>query len=359
VLRRRASYAKAAVSAGVAVRIAAVEVWLHTFSFPRRTVATARAAEAAGYTGLLVADSQNLNADVWIELALAAAATERLRLGPGVTNPATRHPAVTASAAATLQEETGGRAVLGLGRGDSALSQIGREPVAVPEFERSLAEIQCFLRGEVVHFEDFASRIGWIADTTAEKVPVAIAATGPHVIEAGARHAEMIDFTVGAEADRLRWAVHEAQLAAAKVDRSGRVSLGAFVNVAVDEDRAAARDLVRGSTSILARFATEGAPPDGLSEVTRRGIERLGADYEESRHGQAGSSAAQELEDDFIDRFAVCGPAEEVAGRLAELKAVGLDRVIVVPGSLDADPEALAAANARFAAEVLPALLDA
>ena len=80
---------------------------------------------------MLVADSQNLNADVWVELALAAAATERLRLGPGVTNPATRHPAVTASAAATLQEESGGRAVLGLGRGDSSLGQIGRAPVPV------------------------------------------------------------------------------------------------------------------------------------------------------------------------------------------------------------------------------------
>jgi alkanesulfonate monooxygenase SsuD/methylene tetrahydromethanopterin reductase-like flavin-dependent oxidoreductase (luciferase family) len=74
VLRRRASYAKAGVSAGIGVRIAAEEVWLHTFSLPHRTVATARAAEAAGHAGLLVADSQNLNADVWVELALAAAA---------------------------------------------------------------------------------------------------------------------------------------------------------------------------------------------------------------------------------------------------------------------------------------------
>lgn len=336
-----------------------MEVWLHTFSFPRRTAVNAAAAEAAGYTGMLIADSQNLNADVWVELAMAAAATDRLRLGPGVTNPATRHPAVTASAAATLQEETGGRALLGFGRGDSALSQIGREPTPVADFERALAEIQCFLRGEVVHFDDFASQIGWIADTAAPKVPVAVAATGPHVIEAAARHAETIDFTVGAEADRLRWAVHEAHKAAARVDRSGRVSLGAYVNVAVDDDRAAARDLIRGSTSILARFATEGAPPDGLSEVTRRGIESLGDDYEESRHGQAKAGAAQSLEDDFIDRFSVCGPAAEVAERLAGFTELGIDRVIVVPGSLDAHPDALAESNARFAADVLPALLAA
>jgi 5,10-methylenetetrahydromethanopterin reductase len=103
-----------------------MEVWLHTFSWPRRVAELARQAEGWGFTGLLVADSQNLNADIWVELALAGAATSRLRLGPGVTNSATRHPAVTASAACTLQAETAGRAILGLGLGDSALAQIGR-----------------------------------------------------------------------------------------------------------------------------------------------------------------------------------------------------------------------------------------
>src|SRR5688572_22342571 len=102
---------------------------MHSFSFPRRVADHARDIERWGFDGLLVAGSQNLNADIWVELALAAAAAERIMLGPGVTNPVTRHPAVTASAAATLQVETAGRAVLGIGRGDSALTQIGRRPI--------------------------------------------------------------------------------------------------------------------------------------------------------------------------------------------------------------------------------------
>ena len=314
---------------------------------------TARKAEAWGFDGLLLADSQNLNADVWIELALAAAATERIAIGTGVTNPATRHPAVTASAAATLQEESGGRAVLGLGRGDSALTQIGRRPVHPPELERALVEIQGFLRGEEVTLEDGSrSRIGWIAESERPKVPVAVAATGPHVIEIGARHAERVDFTVGAEPDRLRWAVETARA----VEGDGSLSLGAYVNVGVHPDRAAARDLVRGSTAILARFAAEGAPADGLSDVTRAGIEQLEADYDEARHGQGAAPAARRLEDEFIDRFAVVGPADEVAERLTALGEIGVERVIVVPGSLDADPAAVEESNERFAAEVLPAL---
>ncbi len=185
----------------------------------------ARRVEAWGFDGLLVADSQNLNADVWIELALIAAATDRIRLGPGVTNPATRHPAVTASAAATLQLESGGRAVLGFGRGDSALTQIGRRPVPVAELESALVAIQGFLRGEQVQIDGVASEITWIADSDQPKVPVAVAATGPRVIELGARHAERLDFTVGAEPDRMRWAVDTAR----QSEGGETVSLGLFV----------------------------------------------------------------------------------------------------------------------------------
>jgi 5,10-methylenetetrahydromethanopterin reductase len=147
---------------------------------------------------------------------LRGQATSSLRVGPGVTNTVTRHLAVTASAAVTLQEETGGRATLGLGRGDSALAQIGRRPVPVAEFERSLSTLQGYLRGEEVELEPTGTKsaIRWIAGTDAPKVPVHVAATGPRTIEAAARHAEGVDLTVGAELERLQWAVGIARDAA-------------------------------------------------------------------------------------------------------------------------------------------------
>jgi 5,10-methylenetetrahydromethanopterin reductase len=338
-----------------------MQVWLHSFPRPGTTAGVARAAEAAGYDGLLLADSQNLTADVWVEASLAVAATERLRVGPGVTNPRTRHPAVTATAAATLAAESGGRAAIGFGRGDSALTQIGSAPTPAPEFERGLAALQAYLAGEEPAVEGYSGRIAWLPREGEAKVPVAVAATGPHVIAAAAHHAEEVDFTVGAEPERLAWAIGAARAAEAEAGRStiGPLRLGAYVNVAVAEDRAAARDLIRGSTSTLARFGTEGAPPDGLSTVTREGIRDLTAAYRESGHGQAASAAARGLSDEFIDRFAVCGPAAEVAERLRGFAALGIERLIVVPGSLDADPSALAAADEAFDREVLPALLDA
>ncbi len=92
------------VAAAGARRSAAMELWMHAFALPGRVADAARQAEEWGFTGLLVADSQNLTADVWVELALAGAVTSTLALGPGVTNPITRHIAVTASAAATLHD---------------------------------------------------------------------------------------------------------------------------------------------------------------------------------------------------------------------------------------------------------------
>ncbi|HEX4539840.1 MAG TPA: LLM class flavin-dependent oxidoreductase [Acidimicrobiales bacterium] len=332
-----------------------MDVWLHTFSFPHRVAEVAKQAEEWGFTGLLVADSQNLNADIWVELALAGAATERLLLGPGVTNPVTRHPAVTASAAATLQAETGGRAVLGLGRGDSAVTQLGMRPVPPAALERLLVTMQAYLRGETVDVDGVPTQIRWLTGSGAPKVPVVVAATGPQAIAVGARHAEALDFTVGAEHDRLRWAIGTAHRAGGA--RSDMLSLGAFVNVGVHPDRVVARDLVRGSTAIFARFAAEGAPSEGLSEVTRRGIGRLAAGYRAASHGQAAAPQARDLEDEFIDRFAVAGPPAEVAERLNDLASLGLRRVVVVPGSLDADPSLLQESNRRFASEVLPALM--
>ena len=334
----------------------ATEVWLHGFPIPRRTVELATRAENWGFDGLLLADSENLVGDPYVELALAARATERLRLGPAVTNPVTRHPAVTAAAVATLQAESDGRAVVVFGRGDSAVLQLGIPPATTAVLERGLAELQGFLGGEDVELEGGArARMSWIGSTHSVKVPVSVAATGPRTIAAGARHAERVDFTVGADPSRVSWAVGEARRAAP--EGKGPPSLGAFVNFAVNNDASVARDMVRGSAAIFAHYASEG-PLDVLPAEDRGVVERVGAAYDERTHGLSDAGHATLLPDDFLDRFAVVGDAETCAGRLRELLALGLERLVMVPGSRDADPALVTESNERFTGEVLPALHD-
>jgi 5,10-methylenetetrahydromethanopterin reductase len=203
------------------------EVWATGISLPGVAVRMAQRAEADGFDGWFVVDSQNLAGDCYVALAHAAAATERIRLGTGVTNPFTRHPAVTASAIASVHAASGGRAVLGIGRGDSALAHLGLAPAPVALFERYLAQVQAYLRGEEVAFDDLgsdavaevgslglaggptASRLHWLPPDL-PKVPVTVAATGPKVIDAAAQLADRVTFALGAEHGRRgrtwRWA---------------------------------------------------------------------------------------------------------------------------------------------------------
>src|SRR3954467_8836303 len=129
------------------------EFWTTGVALPRLAARFAARAEEEGWDGMVFPDSQNLAGDVYVGLAFASAATERIKLGTGVTNPFTRHPAVTASAISTLQAESGGRMVLGIGRGDSSLAHLGYAPASLAVFRRYLERLQAYLRGEEVPFD--------------------------------------------------------------------------------------------------------------------------------------------------------------------------------------------------------------
>ena len=117
--------------------------------------------------------------------------------------------------------------------------QLGIPPATTAELERGLEELQGFLGGEDVELEGGAQvRMSWIGTTHSTKVPVSVAATGPRTIAAGARHAERVDFTVGADPRRISWAVGEARRATQEGEDVP--SLGAFVNFAVNADAAVA-----------------------------------------------------------------------------------------------------------------------
>ena len=213
------------------------EFWTSTVAAPGRSSRFAAAAEAAGWTGMGVVDSQNLSGDPYISLALAATGSNRLKLATSVTNPVTRHPAVTACSALSVQRLSKGRMVLGIGRGDSALAHLGRAPAKLDTFERYLDNLQRYLRGEPVSFEATgipdeaaglvaglgladapdSSTIEWIGDTP--KVPVEVAATGPKVIAIAARHAERVNLAVGANPARIAWGISTAKDAARAAGR--------------------------------------------------------------------------------------------------------------------------------------------
>ncbi len=102
-----------------------------------QVVELAALAEAHGYRRCWVYDEGVVTRDVYVTLAAIAAATDRIGLGPGITNPYVRHPGATAAAVATLDELCGGRAFVGLGAGGG----LTLGPLAV-ERTRPLASVE-------------------------------------------------------------------------------------------------------------------------------------------------------------------------------------------------------------------------
>ncbi len=328
------------------------------FPSPGGSAALARMAETMGFDSMVFADTQNLTPEVWGQLMLAARDTERIELGTGVTNPGTRDVAVTASAALALQVESRGRAVCGIGRGDSSLGKIGRGPVPVADFEVYLRRLQGYLRGEVVDRDGTPSRIEWWADAAVPKVPVEVAATGRRVIELAARHADRIVFAMGADEERLARAIETARRAAREAGRDpDDLALGAWVNAVVHPDLAAARDAVRGGLSVFAHFSGfEGMKPEAMAPGLREAALHLRERYDMAGHALASSSHARALDDDFVDRFGIVGPVESALPRFERLAALGLDFCRVVPGSRDAPMDVVSSSLVTLASVVRPAV---
>lgn len=329
---------------------------LHSFPVPRTVAPLAEIVEADGWDGLVLADSQNLVGDPYSELALAASVTSRLELGPYVTNPVTRHAAVTASAIATLQAESGGRALLGISRGDSSLASIGRGRATLDELGRYVDVLQSYLGGHSIETDGHESRLEWLIGLDLPKVPVDVVATGPRAISLAATRADRVTFAVGASPERIRWAIDLAREARTAAGLSlETLQAGACVVAATAPSTADARDLVRANVGIFARFTGQAAAAAGAPEGMGSDTERSVADhYDEGRHGLQSAGQTRFLPDPFIDRFAVVGAPEDCARRLSELAEMGLHHLVVVGPSRDIDHDRALSATRRFANEVLP-----
>jgi len=327
----------------------------------RDLAALAARAEALGYDDLWLADERFFR-DVYGCLAACALATTRIRLATGVTDPYSRHPALTAMAIATLDELSGGRAVLGLGAGVSGFRELGvdasRSAVAIREavelIRRLLAGETVTVKGDVVAFHggrlDFAP--------LRASVPVYVAsqrAAGCRVAGRVADGAIMQGCVAGPLVRFFRDAVREG------ARRAGRdpaaVELVARLNVCVADDRRAARDVMRPGIvrSLVAQrpdfftFATAGLtlPPSLRDQVLQLPYTHEAAPLR---------AVAPAVPDEFVDAVTLAGSPADVADGVARLARAGIGRLMVFPLSADGGVETTIE---RFASEVMPRVREA
>ena len=337
-----------------------VELWSARLPETSTVVKQAVRAEQEGWDGITFTDSQNLIGDPFVAVAIAAAATDRLRFATAVTNAFTRHPALLANVAATVQEASGGRFVLGIGRGDTALFHLGRKPMPVDRFATLTSQVQTYLAGGTVDCDGFASRLPFLDRMTQPKVPLDVACSGPRMLRFAGSLAERVTLAVGADPDRVAWARDITRGAAVDAGRDpDDVSLGAYVNLGCHPDADSGRALIVGAVAAFAHFsAMPGSTGAGLTDGDKEIVAEIGRRYDSHEHlsNQAAHTAA--LEPGFVDRFAVVGPPQRCVERLLGLVELGIGRFVLTGPSFGADRDAARLSRRLVLDEVLPALRD-
>ncbi len=329
---------------------------------PGYTARLARDIEAMGFDYLLCPDTQNLAPDPYGQLSLASAKTSTLHLGTGVTNPLTRDAAVTASAVMTLQQESDGRAICVIGRGDSSTAHIGKRNAKTAQLRTYVERLQAYMAGRTIDRDATQSAIRWLQGQDIPAAPVDIACTGPKTIQMAVEVGDRISFAVGSAPERIEWALNTATEHLQKIGRDrSSVSIGAFINLVCDQDEQRAINIGRMIAGMVAHFAgIKNAPVDHLPPQLKDLAIHMQRQYDMDHHAQEEASHATEVTDEFVDWFSICGPPEKCLTRLGSIVDQGLDHVYVLGGSPVAHPHgerqaAMIRQTELFADKVLPA----
>ena len=295
----------------------------------------AREAEQLGYDFQFFGVNECQTTDVFTELRMAAEATTSLRMGCSVANFITRHPSVVASAIASIQLASEGRAICAVGKGDSAVGLIGRSPQSHAEFAEDLRALRAYLAGDAIRIGDVESRLRWLDDTTYTKVPLEVACSGPRSLHLAGATADRVSLAVGADPERIRWASDLVRAGAREAGRdSSDVQIGAHVPVAIHKSFAVARDELRPSVIGWAHMASfSAAGVEMQAPILRRVTERVRNGYDYRFHSLEESRNTPLLDvatDEFVDYYGIAGPVSYVAERLAALMDLGLGHLTFV-----------------------------
>lgn len=261
-------------------------------------------------------------------LTLAATNSQRLLLGSAVTNPVTRHPAVTAVAAATVDEIANGRFRLGIGAGDRPLVALGEVPATLRTLEDSIDVIRRLIAGETVDYTgDFILYDAHLRFATAgHTIPVYVSATGPRTLEMAGRVADGVILLCGLVPETVRWALEQIDRGAAAAGRSRpHVAVFAYGVIDEDEDRAVAQ-----ARSIAAWFPQTSPVVCDIVGLDAAIADAVRAQYQGGEFQEAGAAAAL-LPVEFVQKMALAGNRDRTSALLAELVATGVDSISVFP----------------------------
>jgi 5,10-methylenetetrahydromethanopterin reductase len=284
--------------------------------------------EGLGFDPILFADSVSLSRfhvhDPYTLLALASRITAKATIGTCVTNPLTRHLSVTTNAAGSIDDISGGRMLLGVGTGDTAVHLIGKKAVRLSTMRESLTVLKKLLSGESVDFEGQALASNW----RKPDLPVYLAAGGPKTLALGGELADGLITLAGLSPETIEWVrgcVAEGEAAAGKPKGSVPVWIDGLLSFG--EDREKVRRAIKPRITSFAnqnfRVAYHAVPEEFLPEARA-----FRENYDETDLGP-GTENAKYVTDFMIDRFGIVGTTSDVVSRFEGLAEMNVETFLV------------------------------
>ena len=291
----------------------------------------AKRAEELGFSFIGFPDMPYNFMEIYPYIAACAQRTSRIQLGPYVTNPLTRHPSVTASAMATLNVMSEGRAFLALGRGDSAVKQLGWRPAPWKQYRQSIEDMRRWMRGEAVDVPGAPTPLQ--LKFTEGEVPISLGLFGPRGAKVAGELADCAT-TECADIGSVKWFNELSQKAAKDAGRE-RVDFEVSVATFVSDDIRKAREICRWEPEALMNLIWQMMrtyPIEELPASMTKGFEDIAREkdfwhkYNWDTHAMQAEEHKSLVTDEMVDRFCVLGSVKACIDKLREFQKIGVDR---------------------------------
>lgn len=292
-----------------------------------KVIELAKMAEGLGFSHAWTFDSHVLWEEPFVIYSRILAETDKLVVGPMVTNPGTRDWTVLASLFATLNEMYGPRTICGMGRGDSALRYIGKKPKTLDTMVEAMDAIKTLVAGGTIDYNDQELEIPWIEDGW--DLPMWVAGYGPKALNTIGRHADGFILQL-ADTQVLEWTMAAVRHAASEAGRDpDDVEICVVAPAYVGDDIEHQREQLRWFGGMVGNHVADmvkrygedtSKVPQVLSDYIKA---REGYDYD--HHGKADNPSTDFVPDEIVDRFCVLGTVEQHIEKVSLLKEMGVD----------------------------------
>lgn len=327
-----------------------IQIGLHLHPPPKQSLEaftdTVRRADRYGFARIGTGDTQWHNMECFVALTLMALNSERVEIGPRVTNPVTREPSVMASAMVSLELISKGRSVLTIGRGDSAVHNIGLKPATVEETRDYIIAVrELFEKGETV-YRGRHNRFIFPRPEMHRRIPICITAEGPKMLRLAGQLGDQVLIGTGLTPEIVEASLEQLHEGAKAAGRDpGEVEVWWAPRLSIAENREKALQDIRASIASAGNHALRsGLAGKQVPERLKESIRRFHQEYDYSQHGEKAGKNARLVDElgltgYLLDRFAVAGTPSDIIKRIQSLARLGLKNLwLSSPGD---DPSAL------------------